>query len=135
MSALRTELPHRSILVHWKKSPAALFRTSASFPLAKSVVFASCVAGEKCKSDRLLVGKIIGEIGIEVRRVGRLDSRLSLVRFLRRGAKFRQTPFVRRIQSEKIVLVQPGHALRKLEERLTRLPHLGEQARWWRKLA
>jgi hypothetical protein len=56
-------------LVHWKKSPAALFvpdhpwtapggptsgrpnallrvcRTSASFPLAKSVVFASCVAG------------------------------------------------------------------------------------------
>jgi hypothetical protein len=33
-----------NILVHWKKSPAALFRTSASFPLAKSVVFASCGA-------------------------------------------------------------------------------------------
>jgi hypothetical protein len=32
-------------LVHWKKSPAALFRTSASFSLAKSVVFASCIAG------------------------------------------------------------------------------------------
>src|SRR5260221_12947651 len=40
-------------LVHWKKSPAALFRTSASFPLAKSVVFASCVAGG-CKPDKFL---------------------------------------------------------------------------------
>src|SRR5882724_5359131 len=63
--------PISAALVHWKKSPAALFvpvhpwtapfgstfgrpnallrvcRTSASFPLAKSVVFASCVAGDR----------------------------------------------------------------------------------------
>src|SRR6267142_2082034 len=31
-------------LVDWKKSPAALFRTPASSPLAKNVVFASCAA-------------------------------------------------------------------------------------------
>src|SRR5260221_1381879 len=40
-------------LVHWKKSPAALFRTSASFRLEKSVVLASCVAGG-CKPDKFL---------------------------------------------------------------------------------
>src|SRR5260221_123407 len=38
--------PCSASLVHWKRSPAALFRTLASFPLAKRVVFASCVAGE-----------------------------------------------------------------------------------------
>jgi iron complex outermembrane recepter protein len=32
-------------LVHWKKSPAALFRTSAPFSPAKSVVFAGCASG------------------------------------------------------------------------------------------
>src|ERR1700719_3569425 len=39
-------------LVNWKKSPAALFRTSASFPLAKSVIFASCAASG-CKFRKL----------------------------------------------------------------------------------
>jgi hypothetical protein len=29
-------------LVDWKNTPAALFRTSAPFPPAKSVVFAGC---------------------------------------------------------------------------------------------
>src|SRR5258708_17487227 len=66
-----------------------------------------------------LVGKIIGEIGIEVRVVGRLDSRLRLMRLLRRCGKFRQAPLVRRIQPQKIVLVQLVHPLRHLEERLT----------------
>jgi hypothetical protein len=32
-----------AILIHWKKSPAALFRMSASLPAAKSVVFAAWV--------------------------------------------------------------------------------------------
>jgi 23S rRNA (pseudouridine1915-N3)-methyltransferase len=34
--------------VDWKKSPAALFQTSASFPLAKSVVFASLRSRGEC---------------------------------------------------------------------------------------
>src|SRR6185312_509500 len=42
-----------SPLFHWKKSPAALFRTSALLSPAKSAVFAGCVASQR-KSERLL---------------------------------------------------------------------------------
>jgi len=36
-------VPDDRSLVNWKKSPAALFRTSTSLPPAKGVTFASCV--------------------------------------------------------------------------------------------
>jgi cytoskeletal protein CcmA (bactofilin family) len=60
-------LANSTPLVHWKKSPAALFRTSASLPAAKGATFAACLIillrFSPAVGDAKLVTVPLGRIG------------------------------------------------------------------------
>src|SRR5882757_2506599 len=69
------------------------------------------------------IAEIVRQVGFEVHSVRRFDAALRFVRLPRCSSKLCESTFVRRIQAQKIILVQLGHAQRELREGFSGLTH------------